>query len=103
MSKPRLVITAVVLEGRKQAEVAQAHNVSPGWVSKLVARHRLEGEAAFEPRSRKPHSTRRAVLRWAMSLIATPQNLRRGHYEIATGESAHDRLRVAFDGLALCA
>ena len=30
------------------------------------------------------------------------QNLRRGHYEIATGEPAHDRLRIAFDALAAC-
>jgi hypothetical protein len=30
------------------------------------------------------------------------QNLRRGHYEIAAGESLHDRFRIAFDELALC-
>ena len=31
------------------------------------------------------------------------QNLRRGHYEIATDEPAHHRLRIAFfDALALC-
>jgi IS6 family transposase len=28
------------------------------------------------------------------------QNLRRGHYEIATNEQQHDRLRIAFDELA---
>jgi IS6 family transposase len=28
------------------------------------------------------------------------QNLRRGHYEIATDEPAHDQLRIAFDALA---
>jgi transposase-like protein len=28
------------------------------------------------------------------------QNLRRGHYEIATDEPAHHRLRIAFDTLA---
>jgi hypothetical protein len=34
--------------------------VSQGWISRLVARYRLEGEAAFEPRSRRPltHPTR---------------------------------------------
>jgi transposase-like protein len=31
------------------------------------------------------------------------QNLRRGHYEIGTDESTHDRIRVAFDALAACA
>jgi transposase, IS6 family len=30
------------------------------------------------------------------------QNLRRGHYEIATDEPPHDRLRLAFDALAVC-
>ena len=54
MSKARLVITAVILEGRTQAEVARTYSVSPGWVSKLIARYRAEGEAAFEPRSRRP-------------------------------------------------
>lgn len=54
MSRARLVITAVILEGRRQAEVARAYGVSPAWVSALVARYREEGEAAFEPRSKRP-------------------------------------------------
>lgn len=57
MSKARLVITAVVLEGRTQAEVAATYGVSKGWVSKLVARYHLEGKGAFEPRSRRPTSS----------------------------------------------
>jgi transposase InsO family protein len=57
MSKARLVITAVVVEGRSQAEVAAAYGVSKGWVSKLVARYRSEGEVAFEPRSRRPKTS----------------------------------------------
>src|SRR5580692_5494418 len=61
MSKARLVITAVVVEGRSQAEVAVAYGVSTGWVSKLMARYRAEGEAAFEPRSRRPKSSPRAL------------------------------------------
>lgn len=52
----RLVITAVVVEGRSQSEVARAYGVSQPWISRLVARYRVEGEAAFEPRSRRPHS-----------------------------------------------
>ena len=56
MSKARLVITAVVLEGRTQGETARAYGVSQSWVSRLVARYRAEGEAAFEPRSRRPRS-----------------------------------------------
>ena len=54
MSKARLIITAVVLEGRSQAQVARDYNVSQAWVSRLVARYRTEGDLAFEPRSRQP-------------------------------------------------
>lgn len=57
MSKARLVITAVVLEARSQAEVTRSYGLSPSWVSKLVARYRREGDAAFDPRSRRPHTT----------------------------------------------
>ena len=54
MSKARLVITAVEIEGITQAEAARRYGVSPGWVSKLVARYRAEGDAALEPRSKAP-------------------------------------------------
>jgi transposase InsO family protein len=54
MSKARLVVTAVVVEGRSQSEVARAYGVSQPWVSRLVARYHAEGDAAFEPRSRRP-------------------------------------------------
>lgn len=57
MSKARLIITAVIVEGRSQADVAREYDVSAGWVSKLIARYRTEGETAFEPRSRRPHSS----------------------------------------------
>ncbi|QQS25764.1 MAG: helix-turn-helix domain-containing protein [Actinomycetota bacterium] len=65
VSIARLVITAVVVQGRSQAEVARTYKVSKGWVSKLVARYRAEGEAAFEPRSRRP----------ARSPTATPETV----------------------------
>lgn len=57
MSKARLVITAVTVQGLSQAEAARRYGVSKGWVSKLMARWRLEGEAAFEARSRRPRSS----------------------------------------------
>ncbi|GAA1220001.1 IS481 family transposase [Rhodoglobus aureus] len=56
MSKQRLVITAV-LAGQTQSDVARRYGVSQGWISKLMARWRLEGEAAFEPRSRRPKTS----------------------------------------------
>jgi transposase InsO family protein len=31
--------------------------VSQSWISRLVARHQAEGDAAFEPRSRRPHTS----------------------------------------------
>jgi transposase len=61
MSKARLVITAVVIEGRKQAEVARSYGVSESWVSKLVARYKTEGETAFEPKSRRPKTSPTAI------------------------------------------
>jgi transposase InsO family protein len=69
MSKSKLVITAVVLERRSQAEVARAYGVSKGWVSKLIARYRAEGEAAFEPRSRRPKSSPTAIPPTTVDLI----------------------------------
>ena len=57
MSKARLVITAVVVEGRSQSEVARTYGVSQSWISRLVARYRRDGEAAFEPHSRRPKTS----------------------------------------------
>ena len=61
MSRARLVITAVVVEGRPVAEVAVAYGVSRQWIYKLLARYRAEGEAAFQPRSRRPSSLPTAI------------------------------------------
>ena len=57
MPRTRLVITAVITEHRSQSEVARAYGVSQGWISRLVARYRAEGDAAFEPRSRRPKTS----------------------------------------------
>jgi transposase InsO family protein len=76
MSKARLVITAVVVEGRSQREVARAYGVSQGWVSRLVARYRAEGEAAFAPRSRRPKTSPAAIGdRTAELIIAVRKDL----------------------------
>ncbi|MFD0853117.1 helix-turn-helix domain-containing protein, partial [Actinomadura adrarensis] len=69
VSKARVVITAVVVEGRSQAEVARAYGVSKGWVSKLVARYRAEGETALEPRSRRPNRSPAALSAATVELI----------------------------------
>src|SRR4029077_2929021 len=61
MSKAQLVITAVVLEGRSKSEVARDYDVSRQWVHQLVTRYATDGAAAFQPRSRRPHTNGRAV------------------------------------------
>jgi transposase InsO family protein len=61
VSKARLVITAVVVEGRSQAQVSRAYGVSQPWISRLVARWRSDGDTAFEPRSRRPRSSPNAT------------------------------------------
>lgn len=53
----RLVITAVTVEHRSKTEVAATYGISRRWVQKLLLRYAEEGEAAFEPRSRRPHSS----------------------------------------------
>jgi transposase InsO family protein len=69
VSKARLVLTAVVVEGRGPAEVAAAYGVSRSWVYELVARHRREGEAAFWPRSRRPSRSPTAIPAPTVELI----------------------------------
>jgi transposase InsO family protein len=64
-----LVITAVVLEGRSVSEVVDAYGVSRSWVYELVARYRAEGDAAFEPRSKRPERSPRATAPEVVSLI----------------------------------
>jgi transposase InsO family protein len=59
MSMARVVITAVVLEGRPKSAVARDYGVSRRWVQILVARYLTEGEMAFGPRSRRPHTSPR--------------------------------------------
>ena len=57
MSKQRSIILSVAVEGRSQAETARRFGVSEAWVSILMARWRAEGEAAFEPKSRRPRTS----------------------------------------------
>src|SRR5262245_54478212 len=55
--------------GRSQAEVARAYGVSPGWVSRLLARYRADGKAAFTPRSRRPTRSPAAIPAATVELI----------------------------------
>jgi transposase-like protein len=68
VSKRRLVITAV-LAGRSQSEVARTYGVSQGWISRLMARYRESGDAAFEPLPRAPKTTPGATDRASVQLV----------------------------------
>jgi transposase InsO family protein len=74
VSRARLVITAVVVERRTQAEVARTYGVSEGWVSKLVARYKAEGETAFEARSRRPRTSPQGTAPETVELIVQLRN-----------------------------
>jgi transposase InsO family protein len=69
MSKARLIITAVIIQGRSQRGVARAYGISQSWVSRLVARYHAEGEAAFQPRSRRPKTSPTAIPPATVALI----------------------------------
>ena len=51
------------------AQVAAAYAVSRQWIYKLLARYREEGDQAFEPRSRRPHSQPTAIPAATVKLI----------------------------------
>jgi transposase InsO family protein len=101
MSKARLVITAVIVEGRSQGEAARAYGVSQGWVSRLVARYRAEGEAAFEPRSRRPKTSPTATSASTVELLVrlrkrlSEQGLDAGPDTIAWHLRQHHQLAVS--------
>lgn len=61
MSLARVVVTAVIVEGRSKTQVARDYGVARSWVYELLKRFEAEGEAAFEPRSRRPHTNPRTT------------------------------------------
>jgi transposase InsO family protein len=69
MTRTRLLITAVVVEKRLVSDVAAQYGVSRSWLYELLARYRLEGEAVFEPRSRRPGSNPNATRPETVELI----------------------------------
>ena len=101
MSKARLVITAVTVEKRPVSEVARTYGVARSWIYALLARYREEGEAAFEPRSRRPETSPRAIPDAAVSLITeirkdlAGQGLDAGPQTIAWHLAHHHGIRVS--------
>ncbi len=99
-SKARLVITAVVVEGRSPSQVAKDYGVARSWVYTLVARYREEGDAAFESRSRRPKSSPNATDPATVELILelrrhlTEQGLDAGADTIRWHLEHHHRIQV---------
>ncbi len=101
MSKARLIITTITVQGLTQAQAARTYGVSKGWVSKLMARWRLEGDAAFEPRSRAPHAHPTALGPEVVELIIqlrhqlTIRGLDAGAHTLAWHLQHHHRITVS--------
>ena len=101
MSKRRSVILSVVLEGRTQAQTARLYGVSEGWVFKLVARWRAEGDAAFQARSRRPGSSPSKVSDETVELVVnlrselSAQGLDAGPHTISWHLQQHHQITVS--------
>jgi transposase len=95
------VITAVVVEGRSQSAVAREYGVSQGWISRLVTRYRLKGEAAFEPQSPRPHTSPTRLAQTTSDLIVelrtklSTAGLDAGPHTIAWHLQHHHQLQVS--------
>ena len=55
MDMGRFLIETHLRTGRPIKELADAHDVRPSWLFKLLRRYRLEGPEGLGPRSRRPH------------------------------------------------
>jgi len=112
VSKARLVITAVVFEERSVGEVSAEYGVSRSWIYELVARYSVEGDTAFEARSKRPLTSPNATSPATVELIietrrrlavagldagmATIRWHLRHHHQIIVSESTiHRHLRAA--------
>lgn len=73
-SKARLVITALFVDRQSPAEVSARYGVHRAWVYKLKARYEAEGQAALEPRSRRPKTSPGAVAPEVVDLIVRLRN-----------------------------
>jgi transposase len=108
MSKARLVITAVTVEKRPVSEVAKSYGVARSWVYTLLARYRAEGEAAFEPRSRRPKTSPGVTAPGTVELITrlrkelTGQGLDAGPQTIARHLQQHHQVKVSPATVSRC-
>src|SRR5262245_9782647 len=100
MWKARLVITAVVAGKRPVSDVAGPYGVARSWVYGLRARDRAQGQAAFQPRPRRPVPSPAAISAEAVELIValrkelSGQGLDAGPDTIAWHLEHHHQVRV---------
>ena len=94
-------MTALLVDRQTPAEVAERYGVHRAWVYRLKARYEAEGEAAFEPRSRRPRSSPNAVPQRTVDLIVelrrklSTAGLDAGPDTIAWHLEHHHQLRVS--------
>ena len=106
MSKARLVITALVVEKQTVAEVAARYGVHRSWVYRLKARYDDIGEEAFEPLSRRPHTSPAATEASTVELIRrlrkelTQAGLDAGPDTIAWHLNHHHQVTVSVSTIA---
>ena len=108
MSKARLVITAITVEKRPVSEVARSYGVARSWIYTLLARYEAEGEAAFEPRSRRPKTSPSAIRPETVELITrlrkelAGQGLDAGPQTIAWHLEHHHQVKVSPATISRC-
>ena len=108
MSKARLVITAMTVEKRPVSEVARSYGVARSWIYTLLARYEAEGEAAFEPRSRRPKTSPSAIRPETVELIIglrkelAGQGLDAGPQTIAWHLEHHHQVKVSPATISRC-
>ena len=91
MDKGRFLIEVHLRTGKPLGELARAHGVSRSWLYKLLVRHRLEGAAGLEPRSRRPRrSPTRIADLWEDEIVALRKEL--SDYGDAGAETIHYHL-----------
>ena len=69
MSKRQQIVLSITVQHLSQADTARLYGVSEATVSRLMARWRAEGDAAFELRSRRPHTSPQAISDAVVDLI----------------------------------
>jgi transposase InsO family protein len=108
MSKARLVITAITVEKRPVSEVVRSYGVARSWICTLLARYESEGEAAFEPRSRRPKTSPSAIRPETVELITrlrkelAGQGLDAGPQTIAWHLDHHHQVKVPAATISRC-